>query len=187
MAAMKTYAKEFAFKHPTGRDLFATIERSVDTDLSWFFGPVFQSVGGIKLSVREADCTRAHAPRGLFGDGQARKNVTETEAPESGTYTCTVVIQNTGVIHVPVEIQLAFTDGSTQRVQWDDRGSGAWKRFVVERSTPLAEVTIDPDGKIVLADPTKHALRLDPNESASLRAAARISFWAQTVMQLVGP
>ncbi len=187
MAALKTYAKEFAFKHPTGRDLFGTIERSVDQDLSWFFGPVFQNVGGIKLSVRQADCSRAHPPRGVFGDGQARKNVTETEAPESGTYTCTVVIQNTGVIHVPVEIELAFTDGSTQRVQWDDRGNGTWKKFVVERSTPLAEIAIDPEGKIALADPTTHQVRIAPNQSASLRAAARMSFWAQSLMQLVGP
>jgi hypothetical protein len=164
-----------------------TIERSVGDDLSWFFGPVFQNVGGIKLAVREAECARAHPPRGVFGEGQARKNVTETEAPESGTYTCTVVIQNTGVFHVPVEIELAFLDGSTQRVQWDDRGSGTWKKFVVERSTPLAEVTIDPEGKIALADPTTHQVRIEPNKSASLRAAARISFWAQSLMQLVGP
>jgi hypothetical protein len=187
MAAMKTYAKEFAFKHPTGRDLFATIERSVGQDLSWYFGPVFQSVGGIKLSVRDAECRRSHPPRGLFGDAQTRKTVTETEAPESGTYTCTVVIQNTGVVHVPVEIELAFVDGSTQRLQWDDRGSGSWKKFVVERSTPLAQVTIDPDDKIALADPTTHQIRIDPNENASLRAAARMSFWAQSLMQLVGP
>jgi len=164
-----------------------SLGKSLGKDLSWYFGPVFQSVGGIKLSVRRADCAPAHPPRGLFGEGQARKNVTETEAPDSGTYACTIVIQNTGVIHVPVEIELTFADGSTQRLQWDDRGSGTWKQFNVVRSTPLTDVTIDPENKVTLAEPTTHQVRIDPNKDASLRAAARISFWAQSLMQLVGP
>jgi hypothetical protein len=193
LAAVKAYAREQAFKHPTGRDFYAAIEREVGQDLSWFFEPVFQRVGGVKLAVRKAVCEKAHAPRGVFEDhGEkppqtGRRTVTETEAPETGTFLCEVVIQNTGVIHVPVDVELVFADGSSQRVQWDDRGNGSWQRFVVERSSELVEVRIDPDDKIALARPMGHQVRIDGDGSASLRAAARISFWAQSLMQLVGP
>jgi hypothetical protein len=187
MAAMKAYATEFAFKHPTGRDLYATLERELGEDLGWFFGPVFQEVGGIDLSVRTAECRGAHPPRGVFGDGASRKVETETEAPNAGTYVCEVVVQNLGVVHVPVDIQLEFEDGSSQRVHWDDRGGAHWQRFVVARSSKLAAVRIDPDRKIALANPTVHHVRVEGDGSASLRAGARIASWAQALMQVVGP
>ncbi|HSD89585.1 MAG TPA: M1 family metallopeptidase [Kofleriaceae bacterium] len=187
MAAMKAYTKEFAFKHPTGRDLYATLERELGQDLGWYFGPVFHEVGDNELSVRSADCHKAHKERGVIGDGASRKIVTETEAPDTATFICDVVIQNTGIVHLPVEIELKFEDGSTRRVQWDDRGGSNWQRYTIERSSRLVEVRIDPDRKLAIENPTTNFVRLEGDGSASLRAAARISSWAQTLMQIVGP
>jgi len=210
MAAMRAYVRAFAFKHPTGRDLYATLERELGLDLGWFFDPVFQQVGGIKLKVRTAECRRAHAARGVFNESpkpaptpsastgsgdvpvaqvgaRVLKTITETEAPETGTYVCEVVVENTGVIHIAVDIELEFADGARQRVKWDDRGHASWQRFVIERSSRLVEVNIDPDRKIALANPTEHHVRIDGDGAASLRASARIASWAQFLMQLVGP
>jgi hypothetical protein len=100
---------------------------------------------------------------------------------------CDVVVQNTGVVHVPVDVELRFTDDSTQRMHWDDKGAGTWERFTVEHSTKLASVRIDPDNKTMLDSPIGHAYRLQGEGAASLRAGARIGSWAQTLMQLVGP
>ncbi|MBA3464457.1 MAG: M1 family metallopeptidase [Deltaproteobacteria bacterium] len=185
--AMKAYAQAWAFKHPTGRDLFESLGSKLGEDLTWFFGPVWQSVGGIKLGIRSAWCRRAHPARGVFGSGASRKLVTETEAPDTGSYVCEVVVTNTGTMHVPVDLELKFADGSTQRLHWDDKGTGAWERFVVERSTPLVEVWIDPDNKIQLDSPVSHHYRLDGDGAASTRAAAWVSSVTQTLMQLVGP
>lgn len=187
MPAMKAYVKAFAFKHPTGRDLFATLERELAMDLGWFIGPVFQHVGGSKLAVRSHDCRPAHAARGVFGDGAGRTTRTEVEAPDTGTFVCTVVVENTGVIHVPVDIELEFADGARERVRWDDRGNAGWERFVIERSSPLVGVNIDPERKLVLANPMQHHVRVQGDGAASLRAAARTASWAQFFMQLVGP
>ena len=186
-AAMKTYAKKFAFKHPTGRDLFETLAEELDQDLGWFFGPVFQQVGGMKLGLRTAACRQAHTPRGVFGEGSAKKIVTDTDAPDAGSFVCEVVITNTGTIHVPLDIELKFADGSSQRVRWDDRGNGNWERFVVQRSSPLTEVRIDPDSKLWLDSPTTHHYRIEGDGDASMRAAAWFSSTAQTLMQIVGP
>ncbi|MBS1119312.1 MAG: peptidase rane alanine aminopeptidase [Deltaproteobacteria bacterium] len=185
--AMKTYAKTFAFKHPTGRDLIDTLTTELEQDLSWFFGPVFQQVGGVRFGIRTASCRLAHPPRGVFDTGSARKTVTETEAPDSGTYVCEVVVTNTGTVHIPVDLELDFADGTTQRVHWDDRGAGNWERFVIQRAAPLTEVWIDPDNKVWLDSPLKHHVRIEGDGSAALRAAAWFSFGAQTLLQIVGP
>jgi hypothetical protein len=141
-----------------------------------------------------------HKPRGVFGDGTAKKTVTETEAPDNGTWQCEVVVQNTGVVHVPIDVELRFEDGTSERLRWDDRGpdveptgvtpgggTAAWHRFELSRSAKLVEVRLDPDGKLALGSPVTRDVRLAGDGSASLRAAARIASWAQTLMQLVGP
>lgn len=182
-AAMKTYAKKFAFTHPTGRDLFDTLSKELDQDLAWFEGPVFHQVGGHRLSIRTATCQLAHAPRGVFGSGSAMR--VESGFELQG-YTCEVVITNTGTIHVPVEIELRFLDGGSQRVKWDDRGTTNWQRFLVQRSTPLAEIRIDPDNKLALDSPMQHHFRLEGNGDASLRAASWFAATTQMLMQVIG-
>jgi hypothetical protein len=187
LAAMKAYAKEWAFKHPTGRDFYAVLERELGMDLGWYFGPAMHQVGGHRVEVRTAQCRSVHPPRGVFGAGATRKIVTEVEAPDTGTYLCEVVLQNTGVIHVPVDVELKFADGSRLELTWDDRGHGNWWRKEIERSSKLVEVRIDPNQKLSLGNAATYATRIDGDGSASLRAGARIASWAQTLMQLVGP
>ena len=186
-AAMKVYAREWSFKHPTGRDLFDVLSRELGQDLTWFFVPVFQEVGGIELAIRTAACRLAHPARGVFGEGSAKKTVSDRDAPETGSFVCEVVVTNTGKVHVPVDIELEFADGSTQRLHWADQGRGTWERFVIERSTPLVEVWLDPENKLALAQPVTHRYRIAGDGAASLRAAAWFGSLAQTLMQIVGP
>ena len=184
MAAMKTYAKEHAFKHPTGRDLMTTLERELGMDLGWYFRPVFYEVGGHQLKLRSAECRDAHKERGVVGQGPARK---EPPGPNTGTFVCEVIVENLGVVHVPVDIELEFADGTKQRLHWDDKGDGNWHRFSVERSSRLVEVRLDPDRKIAFGNRAAYQRRISGDTSASRRAAARAATWTQTLMQLVGP
>lgn len=186
-AAIKAYATQWAFKHPTGRDLFETLGRELGQDLTWFVGPVFQQVGGLELGIRTATCRLTHAPRGVFGAGPDRRTVGQGEAPDTGAYACELVITSTGTVHVPLDIEVTFADGAHQRLRWDDRGAGAWQRFEIERSSPLVEVWLDPDNKLALASPMRHHYRLEGDGGAALRAGAWFAHVAQTLMQVVGP
>ncbi|MDB4955217.1 MAG: Peptidase rane alanine aminopeptidase [Myxococcales bacterium] len=189
-AAMKAYARAWAWKHPTGRDFYATLEKELGQDLSWFFEPVFHEVAGLGLRIRSASCLPAHLPRGVLAgsaDTSTKTIVTETSRPDLGAWVCSVLVENTGRIHIPLDIELRFADGASERVHWEDRGNGNWQRFAIERSSKLVEVILDPDNKIALDSPFTHRYRLEGDGAASLRAAARISTWAQTLMQLVGP
>jgi hypothetical protein len=186
-AAMKAYAKQWAFKHPTGRDLFASLSASLGQDLGWFFEPAFHELGGLQLQLRSADCTPYHDPRGIFDEKGTHVLKSELQSPDTGGWTCEVVVTNTGDVHIPVDIDLKFADGSTQRVRWEDKGHGAWERFVVKRSSKLAEVWLDPDAKLALDNPIQHHVRLEGDGAASLRAGAWFGSVALTIMQVLGP
>jgi hypothetical protein len=186
-AAMQTYARTWAFRHPTGRDLFASLAESLDEDIGWFVEPAFYGVGVAELGVRSADCTSTHPPRGVFGTGADRKTIDDSAAPDTGAWTCEVVVQNTGTVPVPVDIEIRFADGTNQRHKWDHRGGTRWHRFKFERSSPITEVEIDPDHNVLLVDDvTNLEQRLEGDGRASWRAAARIGFWGQTLMSVVG-
>ncbi|MGE0871831.1 MAG: M1 family metallopeptidase [Kofleriaceae bacterium] len=186
--AMKAYVREWAFRHPTAADVFTTLSRELGEDLSWYFEPAFERVGGMRLAIRTAQCRIVHPWRGVFDDAERkRQTVTATEAPATGGFRCEVVVTNTGVVHVPVDIELRFADGTSKRVRWDDRGGDHWERFIEDRSSPLVEVWIDPDDKIAFDRPITRRYRLRGDGDASLRAAARIASIAQTLMQIVGP
>jgi hypothetical protein len=186
-AAMQRYAETWAFKHPTGADLFASLEATLGEDLDWFVQPAFQHPGGVDFAVRTADCQRNRPPRGVFGEGAARRTEVADHSPTTGGYLCRVVIENRGTIPVPVTIEVRYQDGTHERLTWNHRDSSRWQEFEVARSSPIAQVTIDPDGLVLLADhPLDDDIRIDGDRHAAWRATARLTFWTQSLMQVVG-
>ncbi|MEZ4368730.1 MAG: M1 family metallopeptidase [Kofleriaceae bacterium] len=182
VAAMGAYARAWRFRHPTGADLFAALEEHTGADLGWLIGPAFHQLGAVELAIRSSSCVPSHPPRGRFvdGDGSARV-VTAADAPSRGAWRCEVIVANTGTVPVPVELELRFTDGTVRRERWD--GRGPWHRLVFDRASPLAEVVLDPERRILLQDDLlalRERARADLR--ASYRAGARLGFWAQAAM-----
>lgn len=104
--------------------------------------PAFQHPGGVDFAVRTADCQRNGARR--FGEGAARRTEVADHSPTTGGYLCRVVIENRGTIPVPVTIEVRYQDGTHERLTWNHRDSSRWQEFEVARSSPIAQVTIDP-------------------------------------------
>jgi hypothetical protein len=190
---MQAYAKAWAFRHPSGRDFFASLEQSLGEELRWFVGPAFYGTGAVDFALHSARCQAQHPPRGVFGEGAGRRTVGVDDSPDTGTWTCEVVVVNTGQVPAPVDVELTFADGSHQRIDWSDpdgwdaRDGSRWHRYRIDRSSPLAAVEIDPDGKVLLADHrTDDHVRLDADNRAAWRAGARVGSWILTGMQVVG-
>ncbi len=170
-AAMQVYAREFAFRHPTGPDLWTTLERELGEDLDWFVEPAFRRTGVADLRVRDAHCTRK--PRSDSG------------ASVPPPWACDVVVINLGEVRVPVDVEIVFEDGSRLTRRWD--GMDRWHRFELEHRSRIASVTIDPGDEILIDDSgTASSWRRRADPSASRRAAAGAQFWTQSLMQAVG-
>jgi hypothetical protein len=192
-AAMRDYARRFAFRHPTGRDFFLALEKSLGEDLDWFARPVFQQSGFTRYRVRTAQCRPRHEPRGIFGSGAARRSVGsdhDTDEDELGDDAsrplgCKVVVENLGDLAVPVDIEIEFADETRLATHWD--GRGGWHRFDLERTSPVRAVYIDPEQRNLLdTHPAENSVRVAPELGPCRRAAARAQFWTQTVIQAFG-
>ena len=185
--AMQHYTQTWAFRHPTGTAFLTGLAADLHRDLSRFIAPAFYDVGSTAFSVHSIDCEPKHEPRGVFGHGAAAKIVAENDAENSGAWDCNVVVQNTGTVHVAVDVEIRFADGTSQRFRWPDDDDGHWHRFHLDRSSRVTEVTIDPDNDVLLSDDrTEYSRREHGSVRASARAAARIGFWQQTLMTVVG-
>ena len=184
MAAMKQYAQTWAFKHPTGSDFFTSLRTSLG-DIEWFIGPAFLQNATVELSIKKTSCTPLTPPRGVFDDEKGHRVINASDAPSTGAFKCEVLLANRGDLPVPVEIDVEFADHTVEHFTWPAR-TGKWHRFTFERNSPIAVVHLDPDKKIVMDAPFDNWIRKNGDASSAYRASARMAFWTQTLMQVVG-
>lgn len=185
--AMREYAHRFAFRHPTGADLFATLEEKLGRDLDWFIEPAFHGLSAANYTIRDIDCKKAHKPRGVFGRGEERKVIGKDEAPETDQWLCDIVVSSLGRIQAPTQVLIEYTDGTSVTKDWHPSDEEPWQRFQVESKSPVSRVTIDPHRKLLISDqPLDQHERHEPESAGARRAAARVHFWAQTAMQVFG-
>ena len=186
-AAMRIYAQRYAFRHPTGDDFFDTLEESLGRDARRYLESAFRSVGAAEFAVRDISCRKTHAARGVFGRGESKKTVTRDDAPDTGTWSCEIILVNLGRVQIGVDVALEFADGERRVERWEPIEGKAWHKLVVEHSSRIERVTIDPERQVLINEIMSASdVRETPERAASRRAAARVGFWTQTAMQVTG-
>jgi Peptidase family M1 domain len=159
---MRTYAERWRFRHPSSDDFYAVANEVSRRDLSWFFRQVFEGTDAIDYAVTSI---RSRAAGSNF----------ETR----------VLVRRLGGVIVPQSLKLTFDDGRSETVNWD--GSERWKRIVVVRPAALRRAELDPEHRIVLdADWVNNARRRVPEARVATTWAARLSFWLQQIVSVVG-
>jgi hypothetical protein len=196
LAALGAFARAHKFRHPTGEELFASLERELGEDLDWFIEPAFRRLGAVELRLRQMTCRPAHEPRGVFGSGDdaATWRTVAADATSSSGYACEVVVVDLGAVPVPVDVEVELDDGSTERLRWDRAaaadpadGGPTWRRWRLERPRKIREVRIDPDGRLPLDDAhVDGAVRARPDRGAAARVGAHAQWWTQTLLQVTG-
>jgi hypothetical protein len=131
-SAFREYTRRWAFKHPQPADFFRSIEDVSGRDLDWFWRGWFLTTAALDQSVESV--TQADS-------GLAR-----------------IVIRNVGQQVMPVELQLTFTDGSTQLLKYPVEIWYKSDRFVVEVQTTkaVAAATVNPDGQFPDINPANN-------------------------------
>jgi hypothetical protein len=118
--AFKSYIKTWAYKHPQPTDFFNHIENVAGENLAWFWKGWFYGTGNIDLAI---------------------DNVREV----GGNYI--VFLSNNGDIPMPVEMEVTYKDGSTERLRlpveiWQ-RGD-SWNHLI-KTEKEIKSVELDPD------------------------------------------
>ncbi|MCD2425163.1 M1 family metallopeptidase [Niabella pedocola] len=134
-AAFREYISRWAFKHPTPWDFFRTMENVGGEDLGWFWrGWVFNN-WRIDQAVR----------------GVKYKN----GIPANGAQ---ITLENLEQMPMPVTVLVKESNGKQQTINLPVE---IWQRgnaytFEVATTTPVTEVTIDPDKKVLDWDRTNN-------------------------------
>lgn len=120
MEAIRTYVREWAYRHPTPYDLFRTIERVAGRDLDWYWQPWY-------FEVRTLD----HA-------------LASVEATAAGL---TVVVEDQGFAPLPCTVRASYADREPVTLvvpvaHW----LAGHTRATLEFPPGATEVRIDPDG-----------------------------------------
>lgn len=166
---MQTYAREFAFRHPTGRDFRRVAERVTGRDLAsfwrdWLDGTEVLDIAIAKVEVREVlEGGWMDSPKGA---------VFAAPQPAAPGRRGVITLERRGGIRVPVTLWVRLEDRSERRLTWD--GQDRWATFEFE--SPVTAAVLDPDGNYPLLKDRLHA-------SYSAKPLRRgFHYWAQMVV-----
>ncbi|MFH0899779.1 MAG: hypothetical protein V2A73_04035, partial [Pseudomonadota bacterium] len=179
--ALQAYVRKFAFRHPTTEDLLSSLEQELGSDTSSLLRAIVEKNARINYQIRDTRVKPSPTPTAspsVSAQGNGTPN-------DTGKLNTEVLIANIGDVAARTEVDFAFADGSRQRETWD--GHGHVRRFELTSSAPLVEVNVDPSEHLSYeANRVDNWRRERPSWKASLRAAARLGFWEQTILQMLG-
>ena len=149
----REYYREWAFKHPSGRDFIAVFNKVVPKvcgdkfgpDLNWYFDQTTWGTGICDYKVSGIINTRNTGYEGavLKGDSvEMKKNQYKNDT----LFTSKVQLERPGEITLPVEVLVHFENGDSRMEYWD--GKSRFKDYLYTGKWKVDRVKIDPGYKI---------------------------------------
>ena len=142
---LRLYVERFAFSHPTGRDLEAVLGEVSGQDLGWFFN---QAIRGDQTPDWAVTSVRHREPEAVDGfawrDGEWREISPEDEISSGDRWLVEVEVARLGEFIGPVDVELTWEDGSSERRRWNSESR--WVKWRLGSSQRLVQVVVDPQG-----------------------------------------
>jgi hypothetical protein len=91
------------------------------------------------------------------------------------------VLARKGEVTFPMDLLVAFGDGTVQRQVWD--GQAVSQTLTFDTPAPLSYAALDPDKKLVMElDSVDNSLTVQPAVAPLARFASRWLFWMQAIL-----
>lgn len=180
LAALKEYARRFAFRHPTTNDFLAVLGEVAGSDARDLVRRGWASAGAVDYAVTSATTRRESPPAGHVGEGPHRTY--RPPGKPGGAFESTVVVQRLGEIAWPVEVEMRFEGGRTVTRRWDGRTE--WMRWRITGPRLLSAV-VDPHRTCLLdVNRLNDGLRTGPDPTAARVWGHRLRFLTQNLLEL---
>jgi len=180
---LRSYFDRHAFGHPSGGDLVAALSDAAGQDLGPFFEQAIWSDAVPDWAVTSVRQRSPKTTGGFSWDGGEWRALEDAEADDGqsdvDTWLVDVELARLGDFVGPVEVELTWADGASERRTWV--GEERWVRWKLEGSERLAQVVVDPDG--VWALETRRADNYWRDEPAR---ADHPLWWVQKMLGLAG-
>ena len=181
----REYGERARFKHPRGRDLEGlfiemlgrnptlptrAVDDSVQLDLEGYFEQALRTVRIVDFSLGYLSHQRIVGEEGwrrddhgsLVGGEETPWYLDkEIEDLEDAQVKSVVRVERVGYFHIPVELEVEFKDGSTERRIW--QGNDPYKTFEWPGKR-VVRAEVDPDRKLLLEHHRLNNIRLHRSE-----------------------
>ncbi|HEX9370210.1 MAG TPA: M1 family aminopeptidase, partial [Roseiflexaceae bacterium] len=156
--AMADYLAQYRFKHPTGADFRASLERSLGGDLGWFFNDYLNGIGVIDYTAGPIE------------------NITNGS---------TVRVIRKGAVRAPVEVRVTLASGAQHVESWD--GLAQETSFTFPGDDAVARVEVDPAHKLKAElNVLDNSVSTAPQISPAITLGGRLAFLLQAIAQTIG-
>lgn len=118
---------DYAGRRLNWREFQRVAEVQTGENLDWFFDPWVRSPASVFYRVAATDC-----------------------APASSGFDCTVRVERTGALRMPLAVAVRFEDGSTAAARTERLADVDELRF--HAASRIRDVTLDPDQAVVMAE-----------------------------------
>jgi hypothetical protein len=176
---MKTYARRWAFRHPTTKDFRDVVKEVAGEKADDLLKETWDSTNTVDYAVTEATTGPIRTPAGLLGEGPAMKY--QPEGKPGSRYESVVVVRRMGEAVWPTDVEMRFTGGHVVRRVWD--GRARWIRYRVT-GPKLLSAEADPDRKDLLdVNVLNNGMTADPVRRPARVWAVKLRFLAQNVLE----
>lgn len=148
--ALGRYARYYRFAHPGPPHLIAAIREVLGDRAAENFEQAIFERGSVDYVARGLQSVPEAEPTGLFDKGEERVTLESSESPKAKTWLSRAVVTRHGTLRFPVDVELAFEDGSRVRKHWS--GEGTTRTLEHRGPSRLVSVNVDPEHKVTLDD-----------------------------------
>jgi Peptidase family M1 domain len=148
--ALSDYAAHARFRHPEPSDLVDAVRGRLGDGAARNLERALFERGSVDYLVRDVQSAALTPRAGVFDEGSGRRTVAREEPRSAARFAGHAVVLRHGSLELPVQVELRFEDGRTERRTW----SGDGTRYVVSTEGPsrLVGVTVDPEHRVLLDD-----------------------------------
>jgi hypothetical protein len=181
----REYYKEWAFKHPSGKDFVNVVNQVVTRiygnkfgpDMNWFFDQTLYGTGICDYKVRDFKNTG-------FGFSMKQDTTKDKLAETDSSKKEIVWLERAGEIMLPVDVLIHFRDGKEILETWD--GKSRFKDYTYYKDNKIQWVKIDPDYKIRMdVNLINNSMTDDPDRVPLKRFSDKIISFMQFFISIV--
>lgn len=172
--ALGAYTRAWRFRQPTGADLRASLVEDLGAGAAPVLDQILDGTGVLDYAVARV-ASRRVPPR------VPAAATSGALAPALAQFRSEVLVERRGEVRLPVEVLVAYDDGSETRETWD--GQGRWYRIAAVGTRQVAYAVVDPDHKLPLdANWLNNSRMREPGTRGIWRLAGRWGLWMQSAL-----
>ncbi len=162
LKGLRHVSEQWRYRHPYPDDFFASFQEGAGVDVQWYFDDMFRGTGTVDWSV-EVEQFRRDEPAGWFEDdggelvlraepgreaGDEPGDEDADDDPDDGRpWEVEVLVRRRGELRLPVDVEVRYEDGETERVTWtrEQQAASRWLRLRREGRGKVVAVAVDPE------------------------------------------